>query len=91
MAAPGSLGGSVDAPCGRCWLKAHLHLSLNSIVLSSLRWTAKQDNSFSHEPNLANIRHIRGYCRMGAYIREFIEIFNKGKGKGFSIGILTLQ
>ena len=41
----------------------------------------KQDNSFSHEPNLANIRHIRGYCRMGAYIREFIEIFNKGKGK----------
>ena len=48
-------------------------------------------NSFSHEPNLANIRHIRGYCRMGAYIREFIEIFNKGKGKGFSIGIFTLQ
>ena len=35
---------------------------------------SKQDNSFSHEPNLANIRHIRGYCRMGAYIREFIEI-----------------
>ena len=48
---------------------------------------AKLLNSFSHEPNLANIRHIRGYCRMGAYIREFIETFNKG----FQYEILNLQ
>ena len=39
LGAPGSLGGSVAAPRGRRWLQAHLHLSLNSIVISSLRWT----------------------------------------------------
>eukprot|EP01047_Picozoa_sp_COSAG01_P059265 COSAG01_NODE_7091_length_3358_cov_5.097269_6_plen_80_part_01 len=27
--------------------------------------------SFTRGPNMPNIRHIRAYCRMGAYIREF--------------------
>ena len=41
------------------------------LCLAAVITTAKLHYSFTHEPNVPNIRHIRGYWRMDAYIREF--------------------
>ena len=65
---PSGVGKSTDT-----WVRSRrrANSSYDSFKLDYNKSLIHTHYSFTHEPNVPNIRHIRGYWRMDAYIREF--------------------
>eukprot|EP01047_Picozoa_sp_COSAG01_P099785 COSAG01_NODE_29742_length_630_cov_2.387947_2_plen_60_part_01 len=57
------------APSGLA-LEGKMYAFCNDLGPKPGRSVTRLMYSFTRGPNMPNIRHIRAYCRMGAYIRE---------------------